>query len=277
MVFQLPIRDPKKANRASHHLWQDGTSLRTQGESIKHAPNCGYHFVSPSPHFSLSAIGPFPVPENPPFCGSPTSFCRIHCFPSLGSWGAKGDSKWWSSIRCMFDSLWRTSSLHSFVVAEPPSRHTALLEVLHAPPLPFCWITLSSDFPLLPEHVQVDWTQHLRFRSTALVPQKGLRTQPQIGVNFLWLKYSKAFGCKFLVTKFSRKCLRKFCTNFHTKFRSNFHARTTLQPISRFATRLQNPALNLILAALCSVSDWAALGVISEHSCIDEYGSAFSY
>ena len=117
--------------------------------------------------------------------------------------------------------------------------------------------------------------QNLRLRSTALVPQKGPRTQPQIGVNLLWWKFSKAFGRKIFVTKLSRKFSRKFSHQFSHQLSLNFHARTALEPTSQFATRLQNPALNLILATLRRVSDWAALRMISERSCIDQHGNAF--
>ena len=43
------------------------------------------------PPFSLRGAGAFPVPKTPSSVGSPTV--------------EKADAKWWTSIRCMFDSL----------------------------------------------------------------------------------------------------------------------------------------------------------------------------
>ena len=78
-------------------------------ERIKHAPNRGYRFVSPLPPLSLGGSGPFPLTENPLFCGKSYYFYRISCmnplFFSTEKLGAKRDAKWWTSIRCMFDSL----------------------------------------------------------------------------------------------------------------------------------------------------------------------------
>ena len=75
----------------------------------KHPPNCGYRFVSPLPRFSQSGICRFPVPETLCFSGKPYCFYRISSmnplFPPTRKLGAKGDTKWWPSIWCMFDSL----------------------------------------------------------------------------------------------------------------------------------------------------------------------------
>ena len=61
---------------------------------IKHAPNCGYHFVSSSPPFSLKGVGGFfRYRKNPPFCGKSYNFYRISCmnplFSPTGNWRQK--------------------------------------------------------------------------------------------------------------------------------------------------------------------------------------------
>ena len=71
-------------------------------------PYRGYHFVSPSPPFPYIEVALFRYRKLPPFCGKSYYFYRISCMNPLFSptgiqSGAKGDAKWWPSIRCMFD------------------------------------------------------------------------------------------------------------------------------------------------------------------------------
>ena len=50
------------------------------------------------PPFSLRGIGPFPVPENPPFLWEILLFLQDVLYESTvsptGKWGAKCDAKW---------------------------------------------------------------------------------------------------------------------------------------------------------------------------------------
>ena len=80
-----------------------------QGESNMHqiVATVSCHICPP---FSRRGTCRFPVlEERPVSMGSHTYFYRISCMNSLfsptGNLGPKGDAKWWTSIRCMFDSF----------------------------------------------------------------------------------------------------------------------------------------------------------------------------
>ena len=85
---------------------------------------------------------PFSGTRNPPpFCGksyySTGSPVWIRCLPPPGSWGQKGDAKWWPSIRCMFDSLWEWQHLQQTCssIASPSPFPLSMLQGKLPPPL----------------------------------------------------------------------------------------------------------------------------------------------
>ena len=61
--------------------------------------------------FFLKGKWAFSGTRKPPFLWEFYYFCRISCMNPLFSptrkLGAKGDARWWTSFRCMFDSLWQ--------------------------------------------------------------------------------------------------------------------------------------------------------------------------
>ena len=61
------------------------------------------------PLFPEGEFAVFRYRKMPCFYGESYYFYRIFCmnplFSPTGTLGAKGDAKWWTSIRCMFDSL----------------------------------------------------------------------------------------------------------------------------------------------------------------------------
>ena len=63
------------------------------------------------PPFPEGEFAVFRYRKTPCFYGESYYFYRISCvnslFPTTGKLGAKGDAKWWTSIRCMFNSLWQ--------------------------------------------------------------------------------------------------------------------------------------------------------------------------
>ena len=80
----------------------------TQGESNMHqivvSVSCRLCPLFPEGDFAV-----FWYRKTPCFYGESYYFYRISCmnplFSPSGNLGQKGDAKWWTSIRCMFDSL----------------------------------------------------------------------------------------------------------------------------------------------------------------------------
>ena len=116
------------------NFWRAFFLLISSGR-IKHAPNRGYHFVSPSPPpFCLKGIGPLPVPENTPstplFCGKSSYFNRISCMNSLlsstGKLGAKGDAKCQESAKGAGGKGARVINCHNFFFT--PDRETRRID-----------------------------------------------------------------------------------------------------------------------------------------------------
>ena len=80
---------------------------------IKHAPNRGYHFVSPLPPFSLRGTGPLPVPENLPFLWEVLLLLQDHLYESIvfSPTGQLGGEPWremvdLNSVHVWFSLKW---------------------------------------------------------------------------------------------------------------------------------------------------------------------------
>ena len=111
-----PLLIPRKKGEtkilASNPFWVSLRELlREWSGRIEHAPNRGDYFASPSPPLFPKGHWPFSCTRKPPLpVGIPTICCyRISCmnplFSPTAKMGAKGDAKWWTSIRCMFELL----------------------------------------------------------------------------------------------------------------------------------------------------------------------------
>ena len=59
-----PVKSPDKPGVVPRPTGQKSFMFMCLSGRIKHAPNCGYRFVSPLPPFSRRGICRFPVPEN---------------------------------------------------------------------------------------------------------------------------------------------------------------------------------------------------------------------
>ena len=104
----FPQNSPSLPQNSVSSLFRNST-LETVFRPFSQGPNCGARF-------SCRLCPPFPK-GNLPLSGTakrPASkksyyFYSISCMNPLlsptGNVGSKGDAKWWTSIRCMFDSL----------------------------------------------------------------------------------------------------------------------------------------------------------------------------